>query len=615
MAKKPIYSARANMLWCLRMLIKTSPLAFFLMAIMVPMNIALQYLTIYLPALVVSEVSLGEPLQEILVPVGGVILAMLVADTLVKALEFIKQSNLGIYRYKLGDTITRKNLGLFYQTYEKKEVRELARRAQMTTEMWGGVQPTTDIVTNGFGIIENIIGYFLFGTVISFASPWLLPFLTIVPIFNLLAVRAFNRWEYRHRSEMTELNHKLGFVEELPDNFAAAKDIRIYSMASWLRECYRDLSAKRGEWDKKTVKKQFLSRLVDLIVILVRDGAAYAILISMVLKGEIGVDQFVLYFAAISSFATWVGGIIDCWNKIHENSLKICDYREYADFPDEDGNGGLQAKDYVNEAPEIVFDHVSFRYEGAEEDTIHDISFTLHRGEKLALVGLNGAGKTTIVKLLCGLYRPSAGEIRLNGMPIGGFARSEYYKLLSPVFQDVRTAFFSLAETVSAQSLTDTDVKRAEDCLRTAGLGDKIDALPEGIYTKLDKTVNKDGTGLSGGEAQRLMLARALYKDAPVLVLDEPTAALDPIAESRIYTEYNRMTKKKTSLFISHRLASTSFCDRILVLEKGRIAEEGSHEGLMRQGGIYKDLFDIQSAWYQEEGGQHEVKGAFSDFA
>ena len=242
-----------------------------------------------------------------------------------------------------------------------------------------------------------------------------------------------------------------------------------------------------------------------------------------------------------------------------------------------------------------------FRYEGAERDTIHNLSLKIRSGEKLALVGLNGAGKTTLVKLLCGLYRPTSGEILYNGIPQSDFCREDYYRLISPVFQEVRTAFFSLAETVSGKSVAETDLERAERCMRQAGLGPKIDALPDGIHTKLNKKVHENGTELSGGEAQKLMLARALYKDAPMLVLDEPTAALDPISESRLYAEFNAFAEGKTALFISHRLASTSFCDRIILLEEGSIAEEGTHQELIAANGKYRQLFDIQSGWYKTD--------------
>ena len=606
--KKPTHSVFSNFAWSLKMLLKYSKAAFFITALFIPINIGLRYLEIYLPSLVVSEITNGQTLTHSLLSIGIVMLLIMLGNIIVQALGHIRNSTLGIYRYKMTALVTRKQLSMFYQTYEQKKVRDLANRASNATQMWDGVQPLTDIVYNGFGMLENLLGYILFGSVISFASPWLVPILTVAPIVNILSVKAYNKWDYAHRSKMTDLNQKLGHVEELPDDFAAAKDIRIYSMASWLRECYRDLSDQRSKWDRNVVKKSFLSRIADLVVILIRDGGAYALLIHMFYSGKIGIDEFVLYFAAISSFASWVGGIISCWNKANTVSLKLCDFRDFVDYPEYDGSGIAKATDHMNTVPEIEFKNVSFRYDGAEQDTIHDLSLKIKSGEKLALVGLNGAGKTTLVKLLCGLYRPTSGEIFFNGIPLSDFKREDYYKLISPVFQEIRTAFFSLAETVSGKSTAETDLEKAETCMRQAGLGAKIDALPDGIHTKLNKKVHENGTELSGGEAQKLMLARALYKDAPLLILDEPTAALDPIAESKIYTEFNVMAKSKTSLFISHRLASTSFCDRIVLLENGNITEEGTHQELMAANGTYKGLFDIQSCWYKEdmEGGDSE---------
>lgn len=606
--KKPTHSVFSNFAWSLKMLLKYCKAAFFITALFIPINIGLRYLEIYLPSLVVSEITNGQTLTHSLLSIGIVMLLIMLGNIIVQALGHIRNSTLGIYRYKMTALVTRKQLSMFYQTYEQKEVRDLANRASNATQMWDGVQPLTDIVYNGFGMLENLLGYILFGSVISFASPWLVPILTVAPIVNILSVKAYNKWEYAHRSKMTDLNQKLGHVEELPDDFAAAKDIRIYSMASWLRECYRDLSDQRSKWDRNVVKKSFLSRISDLVVILIRDGGAYALLIHMFYSGKIGIDEFVLYFAAISSFASWVGGIISCWNKANTVSLKLCDFRDFVDYPEYDGSGIAKAADHMNTVPEIEFKNVSFRYDGAEQDTIHDLSLKIKSGEKLALVGLNGAGKTTLVKLLCGLYRPTSGEIFFNGIPLSDFKREDYYKLISPVFQETRTAFFSLAETVSGKSTAETDLEKAETCMRQAGLGAKIDALPDGIHTKLNKKVYENGTELSGGEAQKLMLARALYKDAPLLILDEPTAALDPIAESKIYNEFNVMAKNKTSLFISHRLASTSFCDRIILLENGNITEEGTHQELMGANGTYKGLFDIQSCWYKEdmEGGDGE---------
>ena len=292
------------------MLLKYSKAAFLITALLIPVNIGLRYLDIYLPSLVVSEVTGSRTLRHAMLSVGIVMLLTMLGSGTVDALGHIRNSALRIYRTKMTALVTEKQLSMFYQTYEQKQVRDLASRAVTATQMWDGVQPLTDMVYSSFGIIENLIGYMLFGSVISLASPWLVPILTVAPVVNLLSVRAYNRWEYAHRDKMTDLNQKLNYVGSLPDHFSAAKDIRIYSMATWLRECYRDLTSQRAKWVRLTVKKRFLSRIADLVVILVRDGGAYVLLLHMFYRGEVRVDEFVLYFAAVSSFATWVGGII-----------------------------------------------------------------------------------------------------------------------------------------------------------------------------------------------------------------------------------------------------------------------------------------------------------------
>lgn len=607
--KKPYRSALSNAIWSFREMLKDAPLSFLLMVLELPLTIFLAWADVKLPALVVAEVTNHETLEHAALQVGLFIAPMLLVSVLKQFCASISQAYLNKYRFLKNVEVDRKSMTCFFQTFEKKQTRDLYDRAIIAaTEMWNGEQPISDMPTRTLKLVQNMICYCLFGTIISVVSPWLVPILTLAPIINWLCQRAYQQWEYSTRAERADIDRKQTYVMSKPADFAAAKDIRIYGMAEWFRHIYADLFAQRGAWTQKITFRQFLSRIADLFVILLRDGAAYAMLILMALDGEITVDQFVLYFAAISTFATYVGNIMTEWNGMNASSLKVCDYREYMDIPEQDGIGEASADDHLSAAPEISFDHVTFRYDGTEADTLKDISFTIRPGEKIALVGMNGAGKTTLVKLLCGLYLPTSGDIKINGVSIRKFLRNDYYRLFSPVFQDVRTAFFSLADTVSGQLENGGDYVRAEECMRRAGLGKKIDSLPLGIHTKLDKQINKDGVELSGGELQKLMLARALYKDAPILVLDEPTAALDPIAENEIYLQYHDMTKTKTSLFISHRLASTQFCDRILFLQDGQITEQGTHAELTALGGEYSKLYEMQSCWYRDdyEGGTVE---------
>ena len=615
--KKPYTTTWNNICWSIRGQLKYSRVALFMQILFIPLNVGLAWTGIYLPSLVVAEVTGGAGFSHAAYTVGIWMFAILCATLIWNVLDYYVHTLDQIYTCKVRDMLYEKAMGLFYQCYEKKKMGDLFWRAERTTLRWNGEEPVADMTWHVRKFLESVICYALFGTVVSFVSPWILLLLTLAPAVNWFCVRAYQKWEYANRGKWGELDRKLYYVQRKTEEFTSAKDIRVYGMAGWMRQMYKLLCEEHSVWDKKRLWKSYFSRIADLFVILLRDGAAYALLISMVRKGEISAEQFVLYFAAISSFATWIGNILDGWNKMRGTSLLLCDLREYLEYPDPEGAGSMDGAgkftpfDLKGRAPDIIFDHVSFRYEGAKNDVLHDICLTLHSGEKLAIVGVNGAGKSTLVKLLCGLYEPTDGKIRIvyadggdnrKTIPVCHIPRREYYKLFSVVFQKVNQMFFSIAETVSGCGEDECDIMRAKECIKRAGLSQKLDLLPDGIHTKLDKQVNEGGIELSGGEMQKLMLARALYKDAPVLILVEPTAALDPIAESRIYEEYQNMTRGKSSLFISHRLASTRFCDRILYMEGGKIMEEGTHDSLLAAGGEYAKLYEIQSCWYQEKG-------------
>ncbi len=609
--EKPYHSILSNCIWIFRMQFVHAPWSFWTIALAVPLNIGISYWQVYLPSLIVKEATDGREFREIFYTLGGLSLIVLLLSIGKDVLSRFEGGEKDLFRRRIALLIRKKSLSCFYELYEKKEIRDLGSRAIRATEMWGGIQPLCDISVTTLVLIENVLCYILFGGLIAGISLWLLPIVMIGPVINLFVMRIYNSWQQKHHVKYMEIEQKISYVVGKSADFAAVKDIHIYSMVGWFREIFSSLVSEIDIRDSQKAIRRFLTSLISLVLILLRDSVAYAVLIKMTLDGKLTVDQFVLYFAAISSFASFFGNILDCFGKLHELSLRICDVRRYLDLPEQTAEGEESIASHLTCAPEIMFDHVSFRYDGAKEDTIRDVSFTIHSGEAVALVGLNGAGKTTLVKLLCGLYRPTIGEIRLNGIPVERFSQQDYYRLFATVFQDSKTAFFSLAETVSGKIGTEVDGQKAENCMHMAGLGKKINSLPQGIHTKLDKQLNENAVELSGGEVQKLMLARALYKDAPMLVLDEPTAALDPIAENMVYQEYRSMTSGKSALFISHRLASTRFCDRIIYLKDGKICEEGSHDALMAAKGEYSKLYELQSCWYQDnykkEDGINEV--------
>jgi len=575
---------------------KYSKWSLCLLFIGVPISLGISFCGIYLPKTIVEQIVNNYSIYNIITTViilGFVLLLLTLSNNAISILNFALLSK---FKNAVLNLKAKKCLSTDYENIESAKFRLLMQRADEA--MWGSNSGSTleKMSINSVGLLTSILGYILFGTILSFVNPFLILLLTIMPIIHFFVIRKIENYQYTVKDETTALDKKMWYLANNAENFKAAKDIRIHGMNSWLLHMFKGFAKSRLEWDYRLSKKYVYSGILDAVIIFLRDGIAYFILINMVINHEITIDDFVLYFSTIGAFTGMVGNILEKVSSLNSISLIICDLRDFLEYPEKD-NKEITDIDISNISSDIVLDRVYYSYPGANDPTIKNISCTINSGEKIAIVGLNGAGKTTLIKLISGLYTTSSGNVYIGGVDVKDYGK-QLYKLFSVVFQDHNFMPISIAETVSCSSALTTNRERVIHCLDEAGLLEKVLSLPNGIDTLLNIQINNDGIELSGGEYQKLLLARALYKDAPILILDEPTASLDPIAERDLYLKYDSVFKNKTTIFISHRLSSTRFCDRIVFISNGEIAEVGTHLELLNNNKEYAKLYEIQSQYY-----------------
>ena len=553
---------------------------------------------------ILNKVELLAPLQELLITIGTFAAMMVLLKALIAYISMNTMFGRTDLRMHIVDSIHYKLATTSYPNTEDTYILKKLDRASKA--VGGNCEATEEIWNTLTDLLRNMAGFTVYLLLLSSLNPFLAAVTAVTAVGGYLVNKRINEWGYRHRGEEAEYSKRLSYISSKAEDPEYAKDIRIFGMRSWLEDIYSSTMKLYQAFTRRREKVYIWTDAVEVLLAFLRNGIAYGYLIAMALGNALSASEFLLYFIAASGFAAWITGILSGFSTLHKQSLDISVVREFLETPEpfrfEDGRP-LDAD--PNKPSEIQLINVSFRYPNGETDTLHNINLVIHPGEKLAVVGLNGAGKTTLVKLICGLYDPTEGEVKFNGVNIKEYNRADYYRCFAAVFQQFSLLEVTIAENV-AQTDENADYARIESCLEKAGLSETVKQLPKGVNTHLGRRVYEDGIELSGGEMQRLMLARALYKDAPVILLDEPTAALDPIAENDIYRKYNEMTAGRTSVYISHRLASTRFCDRIIYLENGVIAEEGTHASLSAAGGKYAQLYEVQSRYYQKGGAAHE---------
>jgi len=460
--------------------------------------------------------------------------------------------------------------------------------------------------------VTSIAGILLYSSYILTINFTVVLVLIGMAIMNLLLNAYARNYEKRTQDELNVYRTKLKYYQDEANKLSNAKDIRIYKLEAAF---YKGIKLFTRKFSSTVMKQKFrysLANLSDSIFSILRNLISYTILVTMVLDGRINVAEFTFMIGIVIGFAVWLNQLSESYGRLKEASIRIDSFREYMDM--DDGINLVNGNDVeplLHKKLSIEFKDVSFTYPNAETPIFSNLNLKIEAGEKIALVGVNGAGKTTLVKLLTGLYNPTKGDILINGLPVNSFNRYDYYRLFGVLFQDINILPFTIAQNISGSPDENTDFVKVHNVLEQSGLAEKVASLQKKEHTNLTQVIDDKGIMLSGGELQKMMLARALYKDSPILVLDEPTAALDPLAEQSLYLKYNSLTENKTSLFISHRLASTQFCNKIIYMEDGTILETGSHKELMKKNGKYFEMFEIQSQYYKEnkkEVSEDEIK-------
>lgn len=590
------YTILQNLAYCIRTTGQTYPILLVLCFFMIAVNCVIPVISAFLPKVVIEKITEGTPLGHLLLITAGFTLALAV---LMGAQEYLDRQ-VYWHRFKMNTfflrKITKKGLTTDYCNQEKEHFRKLQSESFASCNgNYSYYAQTYDAIVLFF---SNLLGFLAFMGILVTLDPLLILFLCATTLINFLLNRRILKWMDSNNEEKLGYGQRMMYIVNASEDTQAAKDIRLYNMSVWMNRIYQENMQGLLGWYRKYTAKLFRVSAVDSSLTFFREGATYLVLLYMVSQNRITVAEFVLYFNVVAGFSVWLDSMLGQINNLKRLSMAMNRFRTYLEYPEQykrDEGLPVTKRDVPGK---LTLENVSFRYSEESEDILKNINLEIEPGEHLAVVGLNGAGKTTFIKLLCRLYDPTEGEILLNGIDIRKYDYEEYMQLFAFVFQDFKLFSFSLGQNIAASRTYDSD--KIEECMKKVSFYDRYKSMPDGLETYLYKDLSRNGVEISGGEAQKIALARALYKETPVIVLDEPTAALDPIAEAQVYADFSNMVDNKTAIYISHRLSSCQFCDEITVFEGGRIVQKGTHAQLASQTtGKYFELWNAQAKYYQ----------------
>lgn len=605
-ARKAKYGTFVCIRWVFSRMWQWDKSLFLSSVMLLPVVVALYALGLYTPSIILNSLQVSGDfrtiVQVIIILVGAGFFFRLIHDFFHELRWNAEHRAVNRFFWEVDKVDAKKD---FFLNFDE-EYRKIRNRAWQILGRGANGSPGRYIISF-FDMAANVFCFLLFGSVVSALNPLILLLLVLGSLLTLIPRRYQQDRDFDERDERNANSQKLQYLSwNLSNTLHAGKDIRIYGFTEFLDDKMHTLIDDHTHLLRRQQKNRALPAYVNFAVGFTRDALAYLYLIRGAVEGSISPAEFVLYFNAISQLSGFVDQIIDYFGSVHEVVLGISDCIVFFDEPRDRMNHGEGIPLPQGRPLSVEFRHVTYKYPKGEKNVLEDISFRIDAGEKISLVGLNGAGKTTLTKLMCGLILPDAGEILIDGHLLQEYNRDELYTLFSIVPQDYTILPTTVAENIAFCERGQIDEKRLWSCLEMAEMADRVRSLPKGIDSGMDRQYDEDAVSFSGGELQRLLLARAIYHESSIMILDEPTAALDPIAEDHIYQKYREMTKNSTSVFISHRLASTRFCDRIYLLDGACILESGTHEELMGLSGKYRELFDVQSQYYKEGANPNE---------